>query len=127
MLSINGGVAAITVSAYQVYADYVNNYTGGLRTADIPVRGVLFSVAGFAIYARQELANFKSTAIKQYFTLLIANIVVYCGYLAAASIITAIPIQDLMNGFQYGSLGGAVFMLLVNITYFNKRRHLFFN
>lgn len=127
VLSIIGGVGAITGSAYQGYAEYVYDMYTGMQALDIIYAVCCFLLAGFAIYTRQELVNFKSTAIKRYFTLLIANIVVYCVYVAAVSIITAIPIPDLMNGFQYGFLGGVVFMLLVNITYFNKRRHLFVN
>ena len=99
--------------------------------ADVVYGVVLLGLAVYAIVARMKLAKFSANGPKTYFTFLGAQLAVGLIYnIASIILIHAVGMADYVE-FNYTSMissaVSAAIMLACNVTYFNKRMHLFKN
>lgn len=97
----------------------------GLQTIDIAVGVALIALAIYAIITRFFLAGFKKQGPFMYYLLLIFNIVV--------GIIYCILVTATVDGLEINLTGmisnmiTMIVLLICNLVYFGKRKHLFVN
>lgn len=116
-----------TGSLYGDSARFVYALYDGLKTADVIMGIVSVAMAGTAIYVRMELAGFKRDAPMHYLVYLGAGVLAPLIYLVLASVISGIPIEQMMNASSLGSVVGGLIMIVVNKVYFDRRAQLFVN
>ena len=103
---------------------YVYNYFSGLKGVDTII-GICFIVLGiFALVTRFILADFKKAGPTMYIGMLAANIVLSIAYYASVSGIVGGEV-DMDYTSTYSSIVASVVLLICNIVYFKKRKHLF--
>lgn len=121
-------VASIVM--YSVMAEYSGVelteyvYTGN-KAFDI-ICGVLLILLGVAnFFVRSRMKNFTADALKKYYVLIIAEQVFFyvCDIAVAFVTNTKLDIADTV----VFSLATAVMWIVLEIYYFNKRKHLFVN
>lgn len=127
VINVFSSIMVFTGAHYGGNAASVYSYFPGLRIIDIMFGIVCLVLAGFAIYTRQRLAKFFRDGPMLYFVLLGVNIAGSIIYLLSASMATGMPFGQLMTPREIGSDIGYVILLLVNMSYFNKRADLFVN
>ncbi len=108
-----------------VEVEIVYLFYSGLKTLDI-VTGIMLILIGiFAIFTRFMLAGYKKSGPPMYLGLQIANILISIVYIIAFySILDSI--EDI-NSSTFVSLIVSIVLLIINVIYFNKRKHLFVN
>ena len=121
------GWRLLSGSIYGLDADdltYVYNYFSGLKGVDTII-GICFIVLGiFALVTRFILADFKKAGPTMYIGMLAANIVLSIAYYASVSGIVGGEVgMDYTS--TYSSIVASVVLLICNIVYFKKRKHLF--
>lgn len=121
------GWRLLSGSIYGLDADdltYVYNYFSGLKGVDTII-GICFIVLGiFALVTRFILADFKKAGPAMYIGMLAANIVLSIAYYASVSGIVGGEV-DMDYTSTYSSIVASVVLLICNIVYFKKRKHLF--
>lgn len=121
------GWRLLSGSIYGLDADdltYVYNYFSGLKGVDTII-GICFIALGiFALVTRFILADFKKAGPAMYIGLLAANIVLSIAYYASVSGIVGGEV-DMDYTSTYSSIVASVVLLICNIVYFKKRKHLF--
>ncbi len=127
VLNAINGFASLTGAQYGEYKDAVYNYFESLKIIDVIFGIACLGLAAFGIYVRTRLAGFCKDApqllIKLY-TFAIAASVLYLIAISAIASDNGVNI-DLSSSFA--SVAISVIMLFANLTYFNKRAHLFVN
>lgn len=131
VLNLITAISAITGAQYLGEAESVYAYVQGLKAVDIFYGVVLIGLAVFAIIVRTRLKNYCSNGPTLYYVMLILDVVAAVGY----TLITNVVISNSVLGPYYqadytsfiSSIITTVVMLICNITYFNKRKHLFVN
>lgn len=119
------GLTHITGSVYNddgVTADMVYAVFTGLKTIDVIFGILLFAVAGFTIYTRFRLAKFKANAPMCLYIIYGANAVISLVYCIAVYAVTKV---NTIESGNIGSIAGAAVAIVINYTYFNKRKMLF--
>ena len=129
VLTVVDGVRYMNGMIYEGYARQVYLMYPGMQTMDVIFGIFCFLMAGYAIYVRQGLANFKAASVKQYYAFLIVGIAYSLLYIAVVSGVTGVPIGSVlrMDAGITANIGIRVGIIFANITYFKKRGHLFVN
>lgn len=102
-----------------VYGFYPN-----LRVVDIIYGIMLICLAVFALIVRMQLAKFKKNAPMLYYAFWIFSVAVSVIYLVA---LATINIAGVNYTQVVSSIVVSIALLVINIIYFNKRKHLFTN
>lgn len=109
---------------YKGNADLVYTYYPALKPLNIMMGIFLVAIAVYAIIVQRSLAKFRAKGPKMYYMIYGASIVITLLYLLIESIILGEPVfgEDVAI-----NLIVSVAMILINIRYFNNRKHLFIN
>lgn len=108
--------------------DYIYNHFDGLKMLDVCI-GICIVVLGvLALITRFMLSGYKKCGPSMYIGLLIANIVIGFIYIAAFYFIVSSVSPDVsISGDTFITLETNMTLLVLNIIYFKKRKHLFVN
>ena len=108
--------------------DYIYNHFDGLKMLDVCI-GICIVVLGvLALITRFMLSGYKKCGPSMYIGLLIANIVIGFIYIAAFYFIVSSVSPDVsISGDTFITLVTNLTLLVLNIIYFKKRKHLFVN
>lgn len=108
--------------------DYIYNHFDGLKMLDVCI-GICIVVLGvLALITRFMLSGYKKCGPSMYIGLLIANIVIGFIYIAAFYFIVSSVSPDVsISGDTFITLETNLTLLVLNIIYFKKRKHLFVN
>lgn len=108
--------------------DYIYNHFDGLKMLDVCI-GICIVVLGvLALITRFMLSGYKKCGPSMYIGLLIANIVIGFIYIAAFYFIVSSVSPDVsISGDTFITLEINLTLLVLNIIYFKKRKHLFVN
>ena len=107
------------LDAARVYSVYP-----GLKTADVAYGIAALCLGVFQFYVRNSLHAFRENAPRLLIILYVASIAAQLIYMAAAS---AAIHENLFNGSNLGSVIASGVMLLINGSYYYKRKALFIN
>lgn len=125
------GFRIITGSHYGVTSkqlNYIYNYFDGLKTLDVCIGICVVLLGVLALITRFMLSGYKKCGPAMYIGYLIATIVISLVYMCAFYIIvTSVESAVSMSSDSYVSLVTSVILLILNIIYFRKRKHLFVN
>ena len=104
--------------------EYVYSYFSGLKAVDTII-GICFMALGiFALITRFVLAGFKKAGPAMYIGMQVANLVVSIAY--TVSVISIIgDIEGVNLTSIYSTIATSIVLLICNIVYFKKRKHLF--
>lgn len=98
-----------------------------LKTIDVLMAVAEIGLAVFCIVVRKALVDFKTYGPKLLYAMMIVGTVTSLLYgFAVISIIDIMELQ-LSDIVSMGSLAGNISMLVINIIYFNNRKHMFVN
>ena len=109
---------------YEGNAELAYAYYPALKPLDIVMGIFCLTLAVYAVVVQRSLAKFRAEGPKMYYILLGASIAVTLLYLLVGSIILGESVFSLDTGVN---LIVSVAMILINIRYFNNRKHLFVN
>lgn len=107
------------------YVQKLYNMFDGLQTIDITVGIVMMALGVYAIITRFFLAGFKKQGPFMYYLCLFLNLlvaVIYCILVKA----TVVGMELNLSG-MISNAAMLITLLICNIVYFEKRRHLFIN
>ena len=138
VISVVLALVLFTGSHYGGYADIVYMFFGSLRVFDVIFALVFLALAVMAIYVRQKLAHFRRDAPRLFYMLIVASgaanlIYVWGLFLLLASATSAwldtSSLYDVTSvvSATIGTIVGCAISLGINVTYFEKRAHLFVN
>lgn len=123
VLSIFGGIMFLTGALYRGYSKFIYSYFSGLQALDVIVGICSFGLAGYALYVRSRLRNYKENGPTCYLIFLVANFVFSLLYYIIAMVILdsfIIPsFRTIVN------LAWDVAMIVGSKAYFDKRYHMF--
>lgn len=106
-------------------ADYIYDYYGfGLRIVDILMGVVSIGLAVIAVLVRQQLARYKKNSPMMYLGYVGITAVVSIVYTLFASLVVGMLLFD---SSTVSSLISSILIIVLSITYFKKREHLFVN
>lgn len=105
-------------------ASYVYAVFPGLKSCDMVYGIVLIALSVFQIITRNRLKEFRANGPYSLRLLYILSIAVNVIYLAWGSSVTSV---NLFTSANLGNIAGSVILLLINNSYYNKRRELFVN
>lgn len=128
VVGIGNGIMYLTGMIYytmRTSPEFIYNYWGmSLKIADVVYGVVLLLLAAFAVVTRQMLAKFKKSGPMLYYIYLILQLCVSLLYV----IITCIIAQTVaIEPSSVSSIVISITMIIVNVIYFKKRKHLFVN
>ena len=124
------GYSALTAligTQYQGKADFVYRGFPALRAVDLAYCLVLLALAAFAVFTRMRLARFRRNAPLLYYILSIANTLDAVLYVLLVSLVSGVPVGDMVSLNLTMAVAANLMMLVVNIIYFGKRKDLFVN
>ena len=104
----------------EVYVTYP-----GLKIPDMAFGIAILALGVFTIYTRFQLARFKVGAPSKLTIIYVLDLVL--SLLLVVTAINHIPFGDYMDKRLLPPLLGNVVTTVINIIYYNKRRHLFIN
>lgn len=124
VLGVWNSVRMLTGLIYGSDAELVYSFLPTLRVYDLAYGVLLLACAAFAVFTRFQLARFRKNGPACLYTLYIAQEVLAIAYAAvvAAMIGDSSTLSDTLV-----STVTVVVMLIINVNYFRKRRHLFVN
>lgn len=130
LLSLFDGIvyiAGLGSKLPEIFAEAYYFLPNNFRALEIIFGLVILAAAAGSVYVRFQLAGFKKNAPKCFYVFEIALSVFSTVYsIAGMALTTDDGISAIIGAIIGGVVGDAVF-LLCNITYFNKRKHLFVN
>lgn len=121
------GIVTISGSLYGDDAGAIYAHYGGLKALDVAYGILCLLLAAMAIIARIRLAGFYKSAPALYLIFLCVSIFSGNTYIIAASLITRIPLLQLLTSSNIASSISVAVMLICSVKYFGKRKHLFVN
>ncbi len=121
---LGAGLGLLTGMAYGDYVSDVYAMFPVLRPLDILEGLLCLALAVAAIYVRFQLSGYKQKGPTLYLCFLLASSAVSLVYVLVASLILRLFAGDF---FPMLSLAANVVVVLLNLTYFEKRRFLFVN
>ena len=124
LLNIGSAVSFFGGTQYQGNVDAVYETFPGMKTLDMLMGVASIAVAVFCVIVRQKLADFKKEGPDWYLILLGASAAISVLYLIAGTNITGI---NLMDSSSVSSIVVSVVLIVVNKSYFDKRKELFVN
>ncbi len=107
------------------YLQRFYNMSEGLQTIDIVTGVIMIGLAVYAIVTRFSLAGFRKHGPFMYYLLLIFNILVGGIYIMLVNEIAVGVKFDFTR--MYANIVVLVILLICNIIYLGKRKHLFVN
>ena len=126
-LAIINGISVFAGTHYRKMgfdAASVYNYYPGLKACDLLYGIAMIGLGIFEIYVRNLLNRFRAKGPKMLNRMYILSIAAEAIYLAAASSALEETVFDISN---LGSLAGTAVMLVINNTYYSRRKELFVN
>ncbi len=130
VLNLVTGIMAMTGGQYEAVggnAELVYRIMPDLQVVDMIYGVALLALAAFAVYVRMRLAGFYENGPKMLTVLYALSLAFSLIYLIAASSILAEKGGEIDFSSQAPNIAMSVAMIVCNITYFNKRSHLFVN
>ena len=107
-------------SVQMVYAVYP-----GLSILDKLMGIVCLGILVFTVMTRFALAGYQAKGPKMLMVVYALNAVMSIVYVLLASMVSGLPLGDLMGSDVIGSLIGSAAMIFINRDYYNKRAALF--
>ena len=83
-----------------------------------------FAIAIFALVTRFMLADFKKCGPAMYIGMQVAGLIISIAYIASVTSIVD-GLTEYIASSTYGTMAVSIVMLICNIVYFKKRKHLF--
>lgn len=127
-LNVFLGIYSVGGFAYGELADAVYDAFPGLKAADIMYGIYLFCAAAVCIDVRFKLAAYKAKGINEFIVLYAMNLGAFGLYIIVCMSIlsdTGIQLTDLLGSQQIAWLVSTVAMLVINVIYLKRRRHMF--
>ena len=128
LLNLFNGVSYLTGYLYGGNSALVYTVYPSLKAFDVCFGIIYIVIVGYAIYTRMMLAKYKKTGPLNLYILLGANILM--GILSNVAILAYVgtDVLDASDMTSFGrQLAATITLLIVDIVYFNKRKHLFVN
>ncbi len=126
-VALFNAVSLFTGLSYSYEAEHVYSAFPSLKICDL-LFGVLYVALGvMCLVARSRLAGFKAGAPTLYVAVYAAALLLSVIYPLAMSMATGMPLSETFDGNYLFSIMGSLGMILCNLTYFGKRKHLFVN
>lgn len=122
--NIGAAAANMTGSAYGDSVDYVYAFFPGLKILDVAFGICTLALAVFNIYTRYRLARFRRNGPACLSAAYLAALIVSVLYLAVGTAICKISLLNVQTGV---SLAMSLIFLILNRSYYRKRKHLFVN
>lgn len=126
-LNLINAIGAFNGSHYDGSADLVYGFFPGQKTNDMIYGVCLLILVALAIYARFRLAGFKRNGPTMYYLFCGLSLVFALLYLILSANTLGVSITDVMTASTTGTLIGMIVLLVINLVYFGKRKHLFVN
>ena len=128
LLNLFNGVSYLTGYLYGGNSALVYTVYPSLKAFDVCFGIIYMFIVGYAIYTRMMLAKYKKAGPLNLYILLGANILM--GILSNVAILAYVG-TDVLDASDMNSFGrqlaATITLLIVDIVYFNKRKHLFVN
>lgn len=128
VLNLISGIQMLTGASYEGHKDLVYAFYDGLQALDMLVGIGTIAVAALAIFTRFRLAGYYHDGPKLltavYVAVVALNVIYLIGLFAVVPNLSA---EDLNMSSYISSTAVSAVMIFVNISYFNKRSHLFVN
>ena len=128
LLNLFNGVSYLTGYLYGGNSALVYTVYPSLKAFDVCFGIIYMFIVGYAIYTRMMLAKYKKAGPLNLYILLGANILM--GILSNVAILAYVgtDVLDASDMTSFGrQLAATITLLIVDIVYFNKRKHLFVN
>ena len=109
---------------YQENADLVYSAYPALKALDVCMGIFCVALGVYTVFTQRALAKFRAKGPMMYYLLYCADIAIALLYLLIGSIIVG---YSLFSADMAWDLIAPVVMILINIQYFNNRKHLFVN
>lgn len=108
--------------------NYIYNHFDGLKILDVCIGICMVLLGVLALITRFMLSGYKKRGPAMYIGYLIASIVMFLVYICAFYIIViSVESTVSISSDSYISLVTSIVLLVLNIIYFKKRKHLFVN
>lgn len=124
LVGLWNGFQLLTGRIYGENTDQVYSYFSGLKGVDTIIGICYIVIAIFALVTRFMLADFKKSGPAMYIGMQVAGLIISIAYIASVTSIVD-GVADYIASSSYGSLAVSIVMLICNIVYFKKRKHLF--
>ena len=118
------GFQLLTGRIYGENTDRVYSYFSGLKGVDTIIGICYIAIAIFALVTRFMLADFKKCGPAMYIGMQVAGLIISIAYIASVTSIVD-GLTEYIASSTYGTMAVSIVMLICNIVYFKKRKHLF--
>ena len=124
LVNLVTAVKYFTGAYYEGSAEMVYTFFPALQPLDIVMGVFCLALAVYAVVVQRALAKFRTKGPMMYYLMYIVSTASTVLYLLIGSIIIG---QSAFTAETAGSFTGSLFMIFINIPYFNNRKHLFVN
>lgn len=126
LLNLGEGIMALTGGHYAMAGGdpaFIYDYYGnGLRACDMLYGIVIIVLAAFMVYTRFRLSRFRKNGPTCLYVVYAAVAACSLIYILLASAVVG---ESLLDSSTVTSIVTSCIMIAVNVTYFNKRKHMF--
>ena len=124
LVGLWNGFQLLTGRIYGENTDRVYSYFSGLKGVDTIIGICYIAIAIFALVTRFMLADFKKCGPAMYIGMQVAGLIISIAYIASVTSIVD-GLTEYIASSTYGTMAVSIVMLICNIVYFKKRKHLF--
>ena len=124
LVGLWNGFQLLTGRIYGENTDRVYSYFSGLKGVDTIIGICYIASAIFALVTRFMLADFKKCGPAMYIGMQVAGLIISIAYIASVTSIVD-GLTEYIASSTYGTMAVSIVMLICNIVYFKKRKHLF--
>ena len=124
LVNLVTAVKYFTGAYYEGSAEMVYTFFPALQPLDIVMGVFCLALAVYAVVVQRALAKFRTKGPMMYYLMYIVSTAGTVLYLLIGSLIIG---QSAFTAETAGSFTGSLFMIFINIPYFNNRKHLFVN
>lgn len=124
LVNLVTAVKYFTGAYYEGSAEMVYTFFPALQPLDIVMGVFCLALAVYAVVVQRALAKFRTKGPMMYYLMYIVSTASTVLYLLIGSLIIG---QSAFTAETAGSFTGSLFMIFINIPYFNNRKHLFVN
>lgn len=124
LVNLVTAVKYFTGAYYEGSAEMVYTFFPALHPLDIVMGVFCLALAAYAVVVQRVLAKFRTKGPMMYYLMYIVSTAGTVLYLLIGSLIIG---QSAFTAETAGSFTGSLFMIFINIPYFNNRKHLFVN
>lgn len=126
VLNIINGIMMLTGSQYDGSASLVYAFFDGLQAIDMIVGAACIGLAALQIYTRFRLSGYYQNAAKFVSITYIAAVVINLFYIIGVLVVLPSSVTEYLDFSTFiVQIVISALMVVVNNTYFNKRKHLF--